>query len=451
MSISLKTVFNENKRQNEVVMAGTTVIDKVNIDSPTVDWEQQSATHVVLRAPEHCALPLELRETVRTNKIPIAVQVKMIKNIPGLFLDQSCWDLGDCFFLAPSAQQTHLCMIMTERDQTPYHQHVPPCLCVRSHLVQPSERALLNCFFARIHRFDPDVLVGHNAVAFDLEVLLARAGSKDNKCSNWDRLGRLKRSQAPNIRGGGNGGEGSAYAKYVAGRLLCDTYISARELVRQTTYTLKELCQIQLGVRRANVENEDIPRHYSQTDHVIGLATHTATDTKLVLRLMFHLQVLPLTKQLTNLAGNLWARTMRGGKAERNEHLLLHEFFRARHETTKAKFLLPEKKSFAKGKAGEPKGRRVRKKAAYAGGLVLEPKKGFYDKMILALDFNSLYPSIIQEYNICFTTVDPKPKRRLAEDEEGHEQDGEDALPPIPSAAPKGILPRVIKTLVERR
>lgn len=49
------------------------------------------------------------------------------------------------------------------------------------------------------------------------------------------------------------------------------------------------------------------------------------------------------------------------------------------------------------------------KRDKYKGGLVFEPKRGLWDKYILVMDFNSLYPSIIQEFNIDFITVEPVP------------------------------------------
>lgn len=82
--------------------------------------------------------------------------------------------------------------------------------------------------------------------------------------------------------------------------------------------------------------------------------------------------------------------------------------------------------------------------AGYSGGLVLEPKVGYYDRFILLLDFNSLYPSIIQEYNICYTTI-ARPQMDTDMDEylASLKMPGKDE--------PPGILPMQIKKLVDSR
>ena len=56
---------------------------------------------------------------------------------------------------------------------------------------------------------------------------------------------------------------------------------------------------------------------------------------------------------------------------------------------------------------------------------------------MLLLDFNSLYPSIVQEYNICFTTV-----TRPTPDEEGNLP-----LAALPSASAEPGVPTLALTL----
>ncbi|KAF1745190.1 hypothetical protein MXB_4337 [Myxobolus squamalis] len=78
-------------------------------------------------------------------------------------------------------------------------------------------------------------------------------------------------------------------------------------------------------------------------------------------------------------------------------------------------------------------------KSTYDGGLVLEPKSGFYSNVILLLDYMSLYPSLIQEFNIDFTTMKFELQNDIL------------VAVPIETVASPGVIPREIKKLVDRR
>jgi DNA polymerase alpha subunit A len=244
----------------------------------------------------------------------------------------------------------------------------------------------------------------------------------------------------------------AAEKQVMAGRLMCDTYLGAKEHVRAKSYSLTQLVAMQLGVNREDIEYEKILSYFSSSEQLERMLRHSDFDTYLCAELMFSLQLLPLSRQLTALSGNLWSITLTAGRAVRNEYLLLHEF----HLN---KYICPDKSFYKDNKdapplppvdgdmdeaeegAGGPGAKKgAKRKPQYAGGLVLEPKKGFYDQFVLLLDFNSLYPSIIQEYNICFTTVKHDKSKE------------EDSLPEYPEEGqPQGILPRLLANLVQRR
>ncbi|XP_057680198.1 DNA polymerase alpha catalytic subunit isoform X1 [Corythoichthys intestinalis] len=340
--------------------------------------------------------------------------------------------------------QTHFCVVTKPTDCIfPYDFNDAVRKKNAKVEIASTERTLLGFFLAKMHRIDPDVLVGHDIFGFDLEVLLQRLNFC--KVPHWSKIGRLRRANMPKLGGRSAFAEKSA----TCGRLVCDTEISAKELIRCKSYHLTELAAQVLKVERVTVPQESIRNLYSDSPHLLYLLELTWTDAKLILQMMCELNVLPLALQITNIAGNVMSRTLMGGRAERNEFLLLHAF----HDKN---YIVPDKPSFKKiqtdmhegdEEVDSGKGKR-KKKAAYAGGLVLDPKVGFYDKFVLLLDFNSLYPSIIQEFNICFTTV----QREASSKQRKSQEDEPEEIPEIPDCdLEMGILPKEIRKLVERR
>lgn len=286
-----------------------------------------------------------------------------------------------------------------------------------------TEGELLTELLALMQKADPDLMVGYDC-AFQLDVLMQRMFVL--KVANWNRMGRLKSTIPPLLRGK------IILNQAFVGRPICDIQISAKELnLKVRSYDLASLCSAVLktkGHECREITPAETPSYYTTADKITSLMHTTLKEARYIVTIVMDLNVIPLALQITCLAGNILSRTLLGGRAERNEFLLLHAFHLK-------DYITPDKKTEKKRDDDGPR----RKAAAYTGGLVLDPKKGFYDKLVLLMDFNSLYPSIIQEYNLCFTTV---PGAAYAEVEDLGIPD---------STLETGVIPTEIHKLVKSR
>ncbi|CAK5056119.1 unnamed protein product [Meloidogyne enterolobii] len=314
------------------------------------------------------------------------------------------------------------------------------------------ELSLLNIFLSKIAELDPDMILAHDLNA-QLTLLQTRI-EKYNKLKKWDRLGRIKnKDQIQKI-----GRSKFAQWELTAGRLCLDSKIAASELIHCRSYEMEDLVETLLKMNRQNLSTEQISEPFLITNpkiKLIDLIKWNWNENLYTLKLVEHLNSIPLFVQITQIVGGVLSRTLMGGRAERNEYLLLHACHRNNCippdkyneindgdiEVVVDTEPIQEEENEITAPKQEEKITKNNKKTQYTGGLVLEPKIGLYETFIVLLDFNSLYPSIIQEFNICFTTVD-----------QAFDDLAEIDLPNAPgSSRPDGILKNEIRKLVNRR
>lgn len=199
------------------------------------------------------------------------------------------------------------------------------------------------------------------------------------------------------------------------GKIVCDIFDFANGHLRGKDFSIAELADLY-----------DIP--------VGGPEDRVAVLMKIFERM----SALGLAKELSEISGCQLNKCLENSRLERIEYTLLHELY-------------------ARGYLFPPITQR--KVMKYTGGLVLEPQQGFYEDIVLLLDFNSLYPSVIQEFDVCFSSIG------FADDAAGDEAtlnggvEGSPCSPESPASKKfrgsgddaLSFLPSILRSLVERR
>ena len=85
---------------------------------------------------------------------------------------------------------------------------------------------------------------------------------------------------------------------------------------------------------------------------------------------------------------------------------------------------------------------------AYEGAHVFEPKRGYYEDPIVTLDFASLYPSIMQAHNLCYSTHLLRGPGDMSPDKFVKTPTGDCFVTPD---VRKGLLPQILEDLLTAR
>ncbi|AVT50679.1 DNA polymerase catalytic subunit [Cervid alphaherpesvirus 1] len=427
----------------------------------------RAGARVALRAPEQHATSCDVEVNCTADNLePLAgAEADAWPDYKLLCFDIECLSCagdGLAFPVAANAEDLVVqisCLTYSLRTQR--HEHtllfslgscdLPPAFlgaCAAAGLPAPavlefdSEFELLLAFVTFLKQYSPEFVTGYNIVNFDWAYLSEKLAAVYDM--RLDGYGKLNRGGLFRVFDAGQNRFQKQSKVKINGVVSLDMYRTAVEKLKLPSYKLNAVAEEALRERKVDLDYKDIPRHFAAGPEGRGvIGEYCIQDSALVGKLFFkYLPHLELSA-VARLAGITMPRAIFDGQQIRVFTCLL----RLARERG---FLLPDNQKRLAGAAdgaaapggdggpfagwadpargegadGEEEedgageeggegaaGAGARPRAAggravgYQGAKVLDPESGFHVDPVMVLDFASLYPSIIQAHNLCFTTL----------------------------------------------
>jgi DNA polymerase delta subunit 1 len=261
----------------------------------------------------------------------------------------------------------------------------------------PTERAMLERFADYLRdELDPDIITGWNIFGFDLEYLYTRMVMVkcDPEAFVWGRLRETPVELVTKNLSSSALGSNTLKLVPMIGRYVFDMFQDVKREHKLESYSLNNVSKVFLGDQKIDMPVREMFVRFREgdPDRLGEVAEYCIKDTELPHMIS---EKLRLVQNLLEMARATWVPL--SYLSERGQQIKV--FSQICRKAREVGFMVPTMRPDKNAVAEDP----------YKGATVLDAQTGAYYTPITALDFASLYPSIMRAHNLCYSTwVDPK-------------------------------------------
>ncbi|MGA1819579.1 MAG: DNA-directed DNA polymerase [Thermoplasmatota archaeon] len=293
---------------------------------------------------------------------------------------------------------------MGKEEELENHSIVPPldmddAMEREDHVIEGLEKA--------VRKHDPDIITGYNVDGYDIPHILRRA-----KGLNLEGL-----SLGRDLSNVDNMGFRSWRTK---GRIVVDAWWQAKRTFRPKKETLEAVANLLLGEGKDDIDTSIIEQEWERRRE--DVVRYCMRDAELALRILDRTQSIQKGVALASVAKLALIDILNGTTSNLIDSILIREADR-------------------RG-IGIPLTRHETKTSKIEGAYVHSIEPGLYN-WVAVLDFRSMYPSIMIQNNICFTT--------LTDEEEGTIHSPIPGVRYLRPEQKKGLVPDILRRLMVER